>query len=137
MNLDLLKKRNVLLVATFVLLIQQVLTVPAAWSGDIRFSDRRQGANNVTSSDIARFARSEFKGSRDVRLVSVTLSAEILGIIVNPEYAKGKLLEQQNEIIEYAFGKVFKSLKAPANVCLLYTSPSPRDLSTSRMPSSA
>ena len=25
----------------------------------------------------------------------------------------------------------------PCNVCLLYTSPSPRDLSTSRMPSSA
>ena len=28
-------------------------------------------------------------------------------------------------------------LKAIFNVCLLYTSPSPRDLSTSRMPSSA
>ena len=27
--------------------------------------------------------------------------------------------------------------KAGANICLLYTSPSPRDLSTSRMPSSA
>ena len=26
---------------------------------------------------------------------------------------------------------------APFNICLLYTSPSPRDLSTSRMPSSA
>ena len=26
---------------------------------------------------------------------------------------------------------------APASICLLYTSPSPRDLSTSRMPSSA
>ena len=25
----------------------------------------------------------------------------------------------------------------PCNICLLYTSPSPRDLSTSRMPSSA
>ena len=27
--------------------------------------------------------------------------------------------------------------KAQSNICLLYTSPSPRDLSTSRMPSSA
>ena len=27
--------------------------------------------------------------------------------------------------------------RVPADVCLLYTSPSPRDLSTSRMPSSA
>ena len=28
-------------------------------------------------------------------------------------------------------------ITAQANICLLYTSPSPRDLSTSRMPSSA
>ena len=31
----------------------------------------------------------------------------------------------------------FRPGKVPMNVCLLYTSPSPRDLSTSRMPSSA
>ena len=31
----------------------------------------------------------------------------------------------------------FKSTAKKLNVCLLYTSPSPRDLSTSRMPSSA
>ena len=31
----------------------------------------------------------------------------------------------------------FEGLPTPANACLLYTSPSPRDLSTSRMPSSA
>ena len=30
-----------------------------------------------------------------------------------------------------------KGMKTKVNVCLLYTSPSPRDLSTSRMPSSA
>ena len=33
--------------------------------------------------------------------------------------------------------KVEKLFIAPGNACLLYTSPSPRDLSTSRMPSSA
>ena len=32
---------------------------------------------------------------------------------------------------------VFDYLPKPFNICLLYTSPSPRDLSTSRMPSSA
>ena len=32
---------------------------------------------------------------------------------------------------------VFAAPAAPASACLLYTSPSPRDLSTSRMPSSA
>ena len=30
-----------------------------------------------------------------------------------------------------------QSKQTPAKFCLLYTSPSPRDLSTSRMPSSA
>ena len=35
-------------------------------------------------------------------------------------------------------GKVFKGKKMAGHMgCLLYTSPSPRDLSTSRMPSSA
>ena len=33
--------------------------------------------------------------------------------------------------------KVYKDFYAPNYDCLLYTSPSPRDLSTSRMPSSA
>ena len=35
------------------------------------------------------------------------------------------------------FAKHFKKAKNPVIICLLYTSPSPRDLSTSRMPSSA
>ena len=35
-----------------------------------------------------------------------------------------------------AIGKPL-AIRAVANACLLYTSPSPRDLSTSRMPSSA
>ena len=48
--------------------------------------------------------------------------------------------EITGEIVE--LGKNVKHLKigdtvAVNNVCLLYTSPSPRDLSTSRMPSSA
>ena len=34
-------------------------------------------------------------------------------------------------------GPLYDALIAAANDCLLYTSPSPRDLSTSRMPSSA
>ena len=35
------------------------------------------------------------------------------------------------------FKKVFKIKQKKRSSCLLYTSPSPRDLSTSRMPSSA
>jgi len=36
-----------------------------------------------------------------------------------------------------AFGALSMLLLVPAWICLLYTSPSPRDLSTCRMPSSA
>ena len=36
-----------------------------------------------------------------------------------------------------AWGKPRFAIVAACNACLLYTSPSPRDLSTSRMPSSA
>ena len=32
---------------------------------------------------------------------------------------------------------IYNQLTVEENICLLYTSPSPRDLSTSRMPSSA
>ena len=34
-------------------------------------------------------------------------------------------------------GRIMETLANYNNICLLYTSPSPRDLSTSRMPSSA
>ena len=39
--------------------------------------------------------------------------------------------------VEMDLDKLASELKGKAGVCLLYTSPSPRDLSTSRMPSSA
>ena len=43
-----------------------------------------------------------------------------------------------NDVPEFIRGMVqVKKATAMANRCLLYTSPSPRDLSTSRMPSSA
>ena len=43
------------------------------------------------------------------------------------------------EVLQHAseFGIQARSMIRPRKGCLLYTSPSPRDLSTSRMPSSA
>ena len=42
------------------------------------------------------------------------------------------------ELLEFKDGRIGIALNLESdNVCLLYTSPSPRDLSTSRMPSSA
>ena len=49
---------------------------------------------------------------------------------------KDMLLRKETEI-HYIGGAEVLPPPLPAKDCLLYTSPSPRDLSTSRMPSSA
>ena len=61
----------------------------------------------------------------------------------NIAYPKGKpniislrVIANENEVIEYHCHPV-PTLAYLNKGCLLYTSPSPRDLSTSRMPSSA
>ena len=49
------------------------------------------------------------------------------------------LSESDTEVIPNLLSKYYEGdlVKAVSKICLLYTSPSPRDLSTSRMPSSA
>ena len=55
---------------------------------------------------------------------------------INEQIEENKLDGKSLEIKdEYKFG--WSSYSEITNGCLLYTSPSPRDLSTSRMPSSA
>ena len=58
--------------------------------------------------------------------------------------ARIEILSDENHIqdakeylIDYFYTKVPEENCQPWQICLLYTSPSPRDLSTSRMPSSA
>ena len=46
-------------------------------------------------------------------------------------------LRSLERAIDYEIQRQTKALKDGVEICLLYTSPSPRDLSTSRMPSSA
>ena len=48
-----------------------------------------------------------------------------------------KLLGWKVHIAQDGESGIEKILKVLPDICLLYTSPSPRDLSTSRMPSSA
>ena len=48
-----------------------------------------------------------------------------------------KLVGQANPADRPIVGKRFNSVKVQVNHCLLYTSPSPRDVEESRMPSSA
>ena len=58
------------------------------------------------------------------------------GIYVNIK-GKGNFPKQQATGAKARITKQAFSKEAYAKACLLYTSPSPRDLSTSRMPSSA
>ena len=48
-----------------------------------------------------------------------------------------KKQQKQNQNYEKLMHQKMNHVNTPSNNCLLYTSPSPRDLSTSRMPSSA
>ena len=62
----------------------------------------------------------------------IDLFGEVLDKI-NKEYVEEV---DQSDTMDAAINGVLQSLD-PYSSCLLYTSPSPRDLSTSRMPSSA
>ena len=64
----------------------------------------------------------------DGRALSVTPS---IGVAVYPDDGL-----QEDELIQHADTAMYRA-KSRGRACLLYTSPSPRDLSTSRMPSSA
>ena len=69
----------------------------------------------------------EVTNSRDlVRQRIGRLGERLIGRVVDAEAQVEKALIQELETAFKEFG-----------ICLLYTSPSPRDLSTSRMPSSA
>jgi len=63
---------------------------------------------------------------------------EIMAEMAPLEEALGRLRVQIQQVAsEQKKRERSQHLKARMQVCLLYTSPSPRDLSTSRMPSSA
>ena len=71
-----------------------------------------------------------YLGQLNTQTGQITIHDTIVGI-VNPSY-----LQVKNQKI-YAVSEMADGTANPIGSCLLYTSPSPRDLSTSRMPSSA
>ena len=58
-------------------------------------------------------------------------------IVVDPEQIIDKSDDQINNEVAVAVEKANEKLSQVEKVCLLYTSPSPRDSCASRMPSSA
>ena len=68
------------------------------------------------------------------RIGIVALTLMILGLLIIPATA---LTVSTNKTKYYPGDELVVTGTATPNGCLLYTSPSPRDLSTSRMPSSA
>ena len=69
--------------------------------------------------------------NNDGCVVSRSIEAKLLGIPMGAPYYKYRQTIDDNDVA------VFSSNYQLYGDCLLYTSPSPRDLSTSRMPSSA
>ena len=68
-------------------------------------------------------------------LITTTIIVAVFGIVPLPNYED---LASENNFegkLIYYVERQSENIMPPA--CLLYTSPSPRDLSTSRMPSSA
>ena len=64
---------------------------------------------------------------------------QLLGRLVQePDYSMAtKPLPRQGDVYLMDYRVIHGGLANRSQICLLYTSPSPRDLSTSRMPSSA
>ena len=69
----------------------------------------------------------------------VTGSSNRKGKVFNPATGtqESEVLLGSKLDLDLAVQKAKQSFESWSNTCLLYTSPSPRDLSTSRMPSSA
>ena len=70
----------------------------------------------------------------------VTRSASVkmtIGVVRSLDKALELAKEEDQTVLRHALADARKPLAGFLTSCLLYTSPSPRDLSTSRMPSSA
>ena len=74
-----------------------------------------------------------YREDLEIKLQKVTLAMqEVVDDIHKTDPEKQRII---SKLIEFKEAIISKGIEL--NICLLYTSPSPRDLSTSRMPSSA
>ena len=103
--------------------VEALLKHPALWKGRQQHEKRDTFATGHTALDLALPSGGWPVGA----LTELMVAHEGVGEFTLLLPALAALTQQQQWI----------ALVAPPYTCLLYTSPSPRDLSTSRMPSSA
>ena len=80
---------------------------------------------------------SQVKGEEQKRLVTEVVRKIVVDAPIADDKEKLLLDMIDQGVVGNVIELVVSATKGEINVCLLYTSPSPRDLSTSRMPSSA
>ena len=107
---------------------------PDVWSIDQQKKAGEKGApwDGVRNYQAAKNLKTMKKGDQCFFYHS-NIGKEIVGIV---EVVKEHYIDKTDKSGRFVAVTV-KFLKRLNNPCLLYTSPSPRDLSTSRMPSSA
>ena len=79
------------------------------------------------------------KNIKGFNILELIVVLAIIGVISAAAYPKFSSWKQSREVRTDALKvkKIFESINAQVQSCLLYTSPSPRDKRQSRMPSSA
>ena len=89
--------------------------------------------------NVARFRVNAFNQDRGPAAVFRTIPSVVLSLddLNAPEIFRELVMKPRGLVLVTGPTGSGKSTTLAAMVCLLYTSPSPRDLSTSRMPSSA
>ena len=68
-------------------------------------------------------------------MLSIVVVGFVLESVLDTSLVKGMSIAAAAIVVQWVMKFIF--IQLGINTCLLYTSPSPRDLSTSRMPSSA
>mgnify|MGYP000141373445 CR=1 FL=1 len=106
---------------------------------ELRYSKEHEWAkldDDTVIIGITDYAQSELGD-----IVFIELPSSGTSVVAGDAIATVEAVKAVSDIYSPVSGQIIEvndALRtAPDNVCLLYTSPSPRDLSTSRMPSSA
>ena len=99
------------------------------------FEEKEKKYKEFVSSVLEKTKIKTFKDKNN-KAINLDEKKSIATILARPDVDEKKLLKLSG-IEKELFNRASTEIKYKGYICLLYTSPSPRDLSTSRMPSSA